>query len=580
MSSELLLIQLNQNMQKINSKSIEKPKSYEALKQYVMQNFKTNSISMYYFNQFNEKKEIADNEEFKKSSNLIFITEINTLKGSILDTLYDNLSESKIYEIDEKYLCNLCLEKLTENPYYCYQCSKRFCEKCLSKLDKQTKPLICPFCKYELPFEKWLTLKNFSDEKQKHLKLITENIKMNRQNSFHDIKETEFLKQNEILKDHLIAATQKLENQEILIKKKDEEIEKLKEKINKLGIPSYLNSVLQCLNSIQEFSNYNLKQKNIKFMEDNIKIMPLSFTISNLFKHFSHNPHEDIKYIYESSAIKFLLDNCNDIFYSDKNKNPVELFTYMLKKLHEEYLKSKPKNNNFKKNEAVKDKYNEMSVINHGVQNFQTNSTFICQIFAWFELENFKCTKCGKILFNFQFYFTLDLNILGGLEIANKNLNNENNNIISIYDCLKYLNKEKEQLIMCENCHLTTKMISTKKIYSPPNYFIFTCNWFLGDEDEKKKLNNVHLQLKSENIQLDTFIMNNTNDCKFYKIVGIVSYFEASKKFISYYLSSVNNKWYYCDDEIVGEITFDEILRRNDSTFENRPCILIYNAKK
>ena len=43
-------------------------------------------------------------------------------------------------------------------------------------------------------------IKKFSDEKQKHLKLITENIKMNRQNSFHDIKETEFLKQNEILK--------------------------------------------------------------------------------------------------------------------------------------------------------------------------------------------------------------------------------------------------------------------------------------------------------------------------------------------------------------------------------------------
>ena len=40
------------------------------------------------------------------------------------------------------------------------------------------KPLKCPFCKYELPFEKWLTLKNFMEERKKHLEIIKENIKV------------------------------------------------------------------------------------------------------------------------------------------------------------------------------------------------------------------------------------------------------------------------------------------------------------------------------------------------------------------------------------------------------------------
>ena len=73
--------------------------------------------------------------------------------------------------------------------------------------------------------------------------------------------------------------------------------------LKNLGNTSYLNSVLQCLNSSQEFVNHNLKPKNMKFMEDNVKIMPLSFTISRLFKHFYPYPENDNKYIYEAVAI-------------------------------------------------------------------------------------------------------------------------------------------------------------------------------------------------------------------------------------------------------------------------------------
>ena len=75
---------------------------------------------MYYFDKNNKEINITNNEEYKKSSDLIFIVEKKALDKSIYERVYPNLTDSKIDVIDEKYLCNLCSEKLKENPYYCY----------------------------------------------------------------------------------------------------------------------------------------------------------------------------------------------------------------------------------------------------------------------------------------------------------------------------------------------------------------------------------------------------------------------------------------------------------------------------
>ena len=341
--------------------------------------------------------------------------------------------------------------------------------------------------------------------------------------------------------------------------------------LKNLGNFSYLNSVLQCLNSIQKFANHNLKPTNMKFMEENVKKMPLSYTISRLFTHFYPDPQEENNKIYEAVAIKLVLEKFNNVFKSTKERNPITLLIYILNKLHEEYYESNPKNKNkMDVEEGVLDQYNEKSVINHGIQNYLNNNTYINQLFAWFELENLKCAQCGKTIYNFQSYFTLDLDILGSSQIENQNSNN-NNNTITIYDCLNYYLKQKPKSLMCDHCHMITKKMSTKKIYSPPNYFIFTFNWYFEDENEQKKINNINLQIKSENIQLKQYILNNSND---YRIIGIVSYFEANKKFFAYYLSPVDNKWYFCDDEKVDEIKFNEILEKNDNTFENKPYII------
>ena len=263
----LSIIQLDQNKQQIEEKSTKKPKSYENLTEFITQNFKINSYVIFYFDKKNKEVYITNNEEYKKSSNLIFIIEKKALEESAYNRIYPNLTDSKKDVIDEKYLCSLCYLKLTENPYYCYQCSKRICKKCLTELSKIKNPLQCPFCKYELPFEKWLTLKNFTDERKQYLEIIENNIKSKGENFVHDKKEDEFLKQIRTLTSRVNGANKKIKNLETVIKQKDEEIKKLNEEINRLKKLSQeniqeKNKLELLLEEINKLSVNNKKKEN------------------------------------------------------------------------------------------------------------------------------------------------------------------------------------------------------------------------------------------------------------------------------------------------------------------------------
>ena len=335
MSSSLLLIQLNQNMQQVKEKSIIRPISYEALRQFITQNFKIISFVMYYFDQINKEVYITNNEDYKKSSDVIFIIEKKKLEESIYDKIYPNLSESKIDVIDEKYLCNLCSEKLTENPYYCYQCSKRFCKKCLTKLSQKNNPLKCPFCNYGLPFEKWLTLKNFVEERKQYLKLIEENIKLKEKNFIPNKNESEFLRQIKLLNTQLKEANQKIINQNILISKKDEVIKKLQEEINKLK--KLWKNQFQEKNKIisKNKSEINIYQKyktNYNNLGNNItkKISPEATKNMNEMRQLTegNNTYRRNVQIDENKNKNILWNNdniCNLIFTLDNNNTRVTI---------------------------------------------------------------------------------------------------------------------------------------------------------------------------------------------------------------------------------------------------------------
>ena len=251
-SKKLDIIILDPNKQPINEISIQRPSSYETLKIIISDNFKLKSFLIYYLNKNNVEIEIKNNDEYKKIDDLIFVMEKKLIKQSIYNKVSENLSESKVELIDEKYLCNLRNEKLIENPYFCYRCQKRFCKKCLDDLSKNL-PMMCPFCKYQLPIEKWETIKNFKEEKKHYLESIEKIQNYEKEKEIYNKKEQELLKQIKKLKNDFSNQTNKL-NQE---KKNYLELDVKNKKIER-QVTDLLNEIKR----LKENDNINHQLKN------------------------------------------------------------------------------------------------------------------------------------------------------------------------------------------------------------------------------------------------------------------------------------------------------------------------------
>ena len=251
-SKNLDIILIGLNKQPIKEISIKRPLSLESLKTIIRDNFKLNTFFIYYYNNSNIEVEIKDNFEYKNINDLIFVMEKKLVEQPINSIIYEDLSESKMDLIDEKFSCNLRNEKLIENPYFCYKCQKRFCKKCLDDLNKK-KPMTCPFCKYQLPIEKWETLKNFKEEKKIYLESIEKIKNLEKEKEIYNKKEQESLKNMKKLKDDLSNQITKFN------KEKKNNLE-LSEKYKKLE--QRIIDLLKEINKLKTNNNVNNQQLN------------------------------------------------------------------------------------------------------------------------------------------------------------------------------------------------------------------------------------------------------------------------------------------------------------------------------
>ena len=110
----------------------------------------------------NSYKELLNSLKINLKKTILFIRNIDQsdLSESDFSINIKKLDEDKKEKIEKKYQCIICEEHIkNENPYICYQCQVLICEKCLINWDKkknrENKPLNCPNCRNELPFDKW-----------------------------------------------------------------------------------------------------------------------------------------------------------------------------------------------------------------------------------------------------------------------------------------------------------------------------------------------------------------------------------------------------------------------------------------
>ena len=327
-----------------------------------------------------------------------------------------------------------------------------------------------------------------------------------------------------------------------------------------LGDTSYLNAVLQLLGNIGKLASYFLDESNQNYIKNNIKKLPLSFVISRLYIHLY-----SIKQIgekYKPDSIMRVLGYLNIVYKSIKRRNPNELISFILNTLHNEL--NTLKNNNQEFNPNI---YSKENVIQYGIQNFEKNNkSIISDILNWFEIKEIKCTKCNKTMYNFNSFNTFELDISGCYQ-------SNNNNPITLNDCIKYENITKNKNLFCKNCNINTQMSIFSKIYNSSRILIFSLN---RGNLQNNNLLNIKFNLE-HNINI-SLLIEHTNLLKNYELIGIVSITKKDNNYV--YVAFCKSKseskhWYLYDDENAVYIDLKHILKVHGS-FQYIPCLLAY----
>ena len=148
-----------------------------------------------------------------------------------------------------------------------------------------------------------------------------------------------------------------------------------------------------------------------------------------------------------------------------------------------------------------------------------------------------------------------------------------NQNIISIYDCFDFNQKQDfmidENQTNCSYYHKLSNYVIRTKIIICPNILIINLN--------REKGLNYDLKLSFiEYLEIKKYIFYSSSP-HYYELVGVVSYLNSSDKsghLIAFCRNSENCKWYKFDDAIVSESNIQEVLNFGVS------YVLFYNSVK
>ena len=330
-----------------------------------------------------------------------------------------------------------------------------------------------------------------------------------------------------------------------------------------LGNSSYLNSVFQLLGSISEFADYFLNPTNIKNIYLNLPKMQLSHLIQRLFVHLYPYPEKNEKEIY--SPI-YHLDYLNK---HKIEKNPNSILDFIFKNLHNEL--NKLSNNIYMK---IKPNIYELdNVILNGIENYRKlNDSIISNLFNWFEIKESECIECKQKSYLFENYTIFNLDILNSFnyyKINNIN-NNRNNNCFSIYHCLDYKNIiKKEELLYCNKCLKYESQLTSKIIYNFPRILICSLNRGVFDTNLMSIPFYIHDKITIKSMQ---------ESIKEYELTGIVSIYLDKNKYVSSCKSPVDLKWYFYNDEYIGNADFNAIIKNHNEKKMFLPCLLIYKS--
>ena len=332
--------------------------------------------------------------------------------------------------------------------------------------------------------------------------------------------------------------------------------------LSNMGDTSYLNAVLQLLGTVRNLASYFVNPNNQKFFVDNINNASLSFVIHRLFLHLYPYPEKE-QQVYKPETLLTILGKLNQVYNSKKRRNPNDLILFILNHVHKEI-------------NLIKIKY--MTNVNHmdkdiviktGFEDFQkSNKSIISNNFFWFEFKSQKCNLCNKIFYYLSNYETFELELD---YCYNMNIMNNNNAPLTIEKCMQIQSQQKRN-VFCEVCKSYQQMDVNIRIYSSPNYFVFSLN----RENTSTNLNLLNIPFLVEQfINIGQFLEFNQSYTKF-ELGGIVSFSRNENKYVCFGKSPVDSQWYLYNDEKVDDINIENILNLHNNSQAYVPCILSY----
>ena len=332
---------------------------------------------------------------------------------------------------------------------------------------------------------------------------------------------------------------------------------------NKSGDTSYLNAVLQLLGTSRSLSNYFINPNNTKYFVDNMNVAPFAFVLYRLFIHFYPYPERSVPEVYEPETLWTILGTKNKIYESKNRRNPNDLIHFILNYLHREI-------NLMKTQYLSSDAYtNKQKAINEFLDNYgKSNKSIISLNFIWFQIKSQKCTRCGTDFYSLQNYETLDLDLSNYYKM---NFNQP----LTIGKCLEFQTYKQENFF-CQICKIYNKMNIVTRIYTLPNYLVFSLN--RESADQKTNLLNVPF-LVEEKIELSKYIEFNQSFSRF-ELQAIVSIsMKENYKYVCFGKSPVDHMWYLYSDEKCFSGDINTVLNLNNNNNQGYiPCILLYKA--
>ena len=345
--------------------------------------------------------------------------------------------------------------------------------------------------------------------------------------------------------------------------------------LNNVGEAYFMNATLQCLSQTKELTNYFLNPKNKdRIINNNIAIQNRNeLQLSPIYLELIHKlwDKNGPKSISPTDFMN-VVEKMNPLFKQGQDGDYKDFLIFILEQFHKELKKSLIINNNNENvhENTILNRYDKKKSFDHFFTEFRKESSIISDIFFGINETTNECTNC-KLVYNsnglnspIQYNYGIFNCLIFPLEevkknknnsFQNNNINNCQNNVVSIYECFFYDQKTNyftgENKNHCNLCKQTCDSQYTSKIFYSPNILIVILN------RGKESIYNDKLYF-NENIDITQFIMQKDTPRIIYSLYGVVTHIgknDLNDHFVASCKNPIDNKWYRFNDAIINQIT-------------------------